>query len=195
MSRRRIAVYLVGLTLLTTLASCKSSEPDPLPTPAKSTTAPSTPPTASWESKYNAKELDAYRAALAQWNAYKAEIQPYNAVGKATPAAKKVYQKYLVPWQFYFKRLQQYEKAGIKIARQGKVLESEATRIKLGKDGASVTIRECVDGTDVGATQHGKPLKNAFDTPQLSEVVVGEVGGRWLITNIPVTAKDRPCNA
>ena len=186
---------MISVVLVATLAGCNGSDPDPVPTPTKSATTTPTSTTAAWEAKYSAEELDAYRAALAQWNSYKAEIQPYNAAGKATPAAKKVYQKYLVPWQFYFKRLQQYEKAGIKIARQGKVLESEATRIKLGKDGASVTIRECVDGTNVGATQNGKPLKNAFDAPQLSEVVVGEVGGRWLITNIPVTAKDRPCNA
>jgi hypothetical protein len=91
-SRCRIAAFLVGLSLLTTLASCKSSEPDPLPAPTKSATASLTPTTASWESKYNAEELDVYRAALAQWNAYKAEIQPYIALGEATPAAKKVYE-------------------------------------------------------------------------------------------------------
>jgi len=194
-SRRRIAVYLVGLSLLTTLASCKSSEPDPLPKPTKSTTAPSKPRTTSWESKYNAKEVAAYKDALARYQAYQLEVRPIWAAGKATPSAKRLFQEYFIPWQFYYKQLEQYEATNIKLDLRYEVLDSRATRIKLGSDGGSVSIRQCVDQTKSSGTQDGKPLPKSAHTPQLIDVVMDQVEGRWLISQISNSQKDRPCDA
>ncbi|KAA1397745.1 hypothetical protein [Aeromicrobium ginsengisoli] len=182
------------MVLIATLASCNDSEPDPVPTATKSATTTPTSTKAAWESKYNAKEIAAYKEALARYEAYLSESQPVWAAGRATPGAKKLFQKYYIPWTVYWRQLQQFDKSDIRIARNAKVLTSEPTRVKFGGDGATVTIEQCVDATNIGATQGDKPLKNAFDKPQLNEIIMSQVDGRWYLTQLPAAPKDRPCN-
>ena len=186
---------LIGVVLIATLASCNDSEPDPVPTPTKSATTTPTSTKAAWESKYNAKEIAAYKAAFARYQAYQLEVRPIWAAGKATPTAKKLFQEYVFPWQFYYKQLEQYEATNIKLDLRYEVLDSRATRIKLGSDGGSVSIRQCVDQTKSSGTQDGKPLPKSADTPQLIDVVMDQVEGRWLISQISNSQKDRPCDA
>jgi hypothetical protein len=185
---------LVAAVVATLLAACGGSDGTTKSkrTPNRTTTTP-VPTAKGWESKFSDDELRAYREALIRWGDYKAAIQPFNAAGDATAAAKKVYQRYVIPWQVYFKRLERNAAAGIRIARPSKVLDSRATRIRLDSAGSSVTIRECVDSTDIGATQNGKPLANAFDSAQISDVILSQVNGDWLVSSIPKAAKDRPC--
>jgi hypothetical protein len=154
-----------------------------------------TPAAQTWKSNYSTEELDAYGEALARWTAYKSAIEPHNASGRATTAAKRVYQEFVIPWQVYYQRLQRNESVGVKIARQATVLASKATRIVLDPSGSSVTIEECVDASGIGATQNAEPVVSPFDQPQLSTVVMAEVDGKWLVSDTPNATEDRPCNA
>lgn len=193
--RGRVAVSVIAVVLIATLASCNDSEPDPVPTPTKSASTTPTSTKAAWESKYHAKEIAAYKEALARYQAYQREVRPIWAAGKATPSAKKLFQEYFIPWQFYYKQLEQYEATNIKLDLRYEVLDSRATRVKLGSDGGSVSIRQCVDQTKSSGTQDGKPLPKSADTPQLIDVVMDQVEGRWLISQISNSQKDRPCDA
>jgi hypothetical protein len=197
LTRRARAFTAVAVLIAMTGSGCsRESGPDRKPsTPRTPSSSPAEQVTDSWESAFSSEQLDAYRQASARWDTYRRTIQPYNASGKANPAAKRVYQEFVIPWQVYFQRLASNASAGVKIARQARVLTSKATRIVLDDTGSSVTIEECLDGSDIGATQDGAPVANAFDLPQLSTVVMAEVNGRWMVSDIPVTTEDRPCDA
>ena len=148
--------------------------------PPKSTTT--TPPPA-WESKYIAKELAVYREAVQRVEAYEAKSQPIYAAGKATKAAKEMFQDNLLSWQSEWAQLQSYEKKRIKIARGPVALSSGAKSIKLLKGGAaSVELTRCTDQTDLGGTMNGEPLANTHDEPVIQEIDAYRYSdGRWRI--------------
>lgn len=185
---------LVGVALAMGLACGGCSEPaaDPTPSHSPSTTTPAPSPVA-WESEFSGEQLEAYRQALAKVSAYQAAVKPVWAEGKATPAAKRLFMDYFIPWQFYYDQLVRYEAEGIRLEVKDSVLDSRASRIELGADGASVSIRQCIDQTESSGTQNGKTLPTSFDTPQLVDFVVSEADGRWLISTVSDPAKDRPC--
>ena len=164
------------------LVGCGNSSDTPQnpSAPPKSTTT--TPPPA-WESKYTAKELAVYREAVKRVEAYEAKSQPIYAAGKATKAAKELFQDNLLSWQSEWAQLQSYEKKRIKIARGPVALSTEAKSIKLLKgDAASVELTRCTDQTDLGGTMNSEPLANAYDEPVIQEVDVYRYSdGRWRI--------------
>lgn len=195
-SLRRAAVAAVVLTLAFALASCTSDD-KPATKPSATQTSPTTAATTaapSWKNSYSPKELAAYEAALARYTAYQAKVKPVWAAGKATPAAKALFKEYFIPWQYYFGQLEQYEASNIRLNFEMDVLNSEATRIKLGADGGSVSIRQCVDSTKSSGTQNNDPLPKATKTPQLIDIVVEQAEGRWLIAEISNSTEDRPCD-
>ncbi len=194
--RRTAAAALVTTGLLFSLAACTSDD-NPAPTPSSTQAAPTTAATSaapSWKDAYSPEELDAYEAALTRYTAYQAKVKPIWAAGKATPAAKALFKEYFIPWQYYFGQLEQYEASDIRLNFEMKVLDSKATRIKLGADGGSVSIRQCVDSTQSSGTQGNNPLPKASKTPQLIDIVVVQAEGRWLITEISNSTEDRPCS-
>ena len=148
--------------------------------PPKSTTT--TPPPA-WESNYTAGELAIYREAVQRVEAYEAKSQPIYAAGKATKAAKEIFQDNLLSWQSEWAQQQSYDKKRIKIARGPVALSTEAKSIKLLKDdAASVELTRCTDQTDLGGTMNSEPLANAYDEPVIQEVDVYRYSdGRWRI--------------
>lgn len=186
---------LVGsgaLALGLTCGACSEPAANPTPSHSSSTTSPGPSPVA-WESEFSDEQLEAYRQALARVSAYKAAVKPVWAAGKATPAAKRLFMEYFIPWQFYYDQLVQYEESGIRLEVKDTVLDSRASRVELGADGASVSIRQCIDQTESSGTQNGKTLPTSFDTPQLVDFVLSEADGRWLISTVSDPAKDRPC--
>jgi hypothetical protein len=178
------------------LAGCSSdrnSAPKPVLSPPRSAVAATASP--AWSDAFSADELAAYKAALAQYTAYLNESESIWAAGEATPRAQALLRKYYIPWQAYWEQLKRFEQSHVRIARNANVLDSRATRVDLGGEDAAVTIQQCVDATSIGATQDGKPLANAFDTPQLVDIEMSLVDGRWYITQPPTDPKDRPCDA
>ena len=137
--------------------------------------------------------MEAYESALKVWEEYERISEPIWAEGKATPAAKQVFQHYLTPWQAYWAQLLDYEKRHIQIDRNATTLASEPTRIEIAEDGTSVSIRQCVDSTNINATQNGEPLQMAFTTPQVREVSLNRIDDDWRVSQIKASAKDQPC--
>lgn len=193
---RLAATRVLSSALLVLMcAGCSDSEEPLVSEPPRSPVASeSTPPPATWESEYSAEQMAAYRQAFARFVSYQAAAKPVWAAGRATSEAKKLFMEYFIPWQFYYDQLKKYEQAGIRLDVQDKVLDSRATRVKVGSDGASVSIRQCVDQTASSGTQNGRPLPKSFDGPQLVDVVLSQAEGRWLISSISDPAKDRPCD-
>lgn len=185
---------LASAILAAALTCGGCSEPVNRPTPTRSSSATTPVPSpASWESKFSREQLAAYNQALGKIAEYRAVVKPVWAAGKATPAAKRLFMEFFIPWQFYYDQLVQYEQAGIQLQVQDTVLDSRASRVELGADGASVSIRQCVDQTGTSGTQNGKALPTSFETPQLVDLVVSQADGRWLISTISDPAEDRPC--
>lgn len=162
-------------------AGCNGSDGPPKPTNSPSGSPTSAAP--EWESKYNDKELAVYREAVQRVEAYEAKTQPIWAEGKASKAAKELFQDNLLAWQPTFAQLQSFEKQGIKVARRPEPLSTEAKSIKLLKGNeASVELTRCTDQTDLGGTMNGEPLANANDEPVIQEVDVYRYSdGRWRI--------------
>ncbi|MBD8605359.1 hypothetical protein IFT73_00715 [Aeromicrobium sp. CFBP 8757] len=193
---RTAAAALATIGIILGLSAC-SSDDKPSTTPRSTKAATTTPATTGapdWEAAYSPAELEAYSEALARYTAYQAKVKPIWAAGKATPTAEALFKEYFIPWQYYFGQLEQYEASGIRLNFEMNVLDSKATRIKLGADGGSVSIRQCVDSTKSSGTQNDKPLPKATTTPQLLDVVVEQAGGRWLIAEISNSTEDRPCD-
>ena len=193
--RRRAIVAVIAASCALTLSGCQgSTDAGPAPTTSAATTPSPTATTPAWQSRYTKNEIAVYEAALGHWEAYERASEPIWARGSATPAAKKLFQKYLTPWQAYWAQLMDYEQQKIRIGHNAETLSSEPTRIKIAKDGVSVSIRQCVDSTKIGATQDGTPLQMAFTTPQLRDVNLNRADGRWLVSQIKSSTKDRPCD-
>lgn len=185
-------LVIVALAVGLTCGGCSEPAAKPTPSHSPSATTPATSP-AAWESEFSDEQLEAYRQALARVSAYQAAVKPVWAAGKATPAAKRLFMEYFIPWQFYYDQLVQYEESGIRLEVKDAVLDSRASRVELGADGASVSIRQCIDQTESAGTQNGKTLPTSFDTPQLVDFVVSQADGRWLISTVSDPATDRPC--
>lgn len=194
-TRRRAIVAVIAASCALTLSGCQgSTDAGPAPTTSAATTPSPTATTPAWQSRYTKNEIAVYEAALGHWEAYERASEQIWARGSATPAAKKLFQKYLTPWQAYWAQLMDYEQQKIRIGLNAETLSSEPTRIKIAKDGVSVSIRQCVDSTKIGATQDGTPLEMAFATPQLRDVNLNRADGSWLVSQIKSSTKGRPCD-
>jgi hypothetical protein len=190
-SRGCLAVGLVVLVL--GLAGCSSDEQPVIKTTSTRAAPTVTMSAPQWSDAYSPAEMAAYNEALATFNTYVSQSKPFWDAGKASPAAKKTLQAYTLPWEYFWDQLKQFERAGLKQSGTPRILDVRASRIKLSKSGASVTLRRCVDYTGTQPTQNGKPLSRPYDSPQLSDVVLSKTGGRWYVTPTKSSAEDQPC--
>ena len=177
-----------------TLAGCDGSDGDTSPTATQSSPVP-TAESPAWERKYDAAELEFYREAIQRADAYEIKVQPVWAAGKATQAAKELFQDNLLTWRVAWARLNTYEKQGIQIARAPKVLSSEAESVKLLSGVAGETkILRCVDATDLGGTINGEPLQEGTTEPVVQQITaVRDNAGAWLFSDFDTT--DKPCGS
>lgn len=197
MNRVRTAAAALATTGLILALSACSSDDKPSTTLSSTKAAPTTPAATSasdWEAAYTPEQLAAYREALARLDAYERDSQPIFAEGKASPMAKKILQEYFFTYQYLWSSLQYLEKNNYKTTGTVKVLSSEATRAEVSKDGASVTIRQCVDSSDAETTQNGKAVAPAYAARHFREVVLSTPagGGKYLISQYE--NKDTPCD-
>lgn len=190
--RLRALLTSAGFAAVLVSGCSDSEEASPAP-PLPSATA-STSQSDTWEAGFSAKELIAYRDAADHANAYEKQAQAYFAAGEATEEAKEFFQDNLMTWQVRWADLESYERQGIKIARSPKVLSSQAKSVKLLPNGAvDVTIRRCVDATDLGGAIKGTPLPESTDEPVIQNVDVHKFpDGKWRIGAFETTEK--PCD-
>jgi hypothetical protein len=191
--RARTHLSVVVITALlgsATLAGCEGSDVGPSPTATQSSPVP-TAESPAWERKYDDVELEFYREAIQRADAYETKAQPMWAAGKATQAAKELFQDNLLTWRVAWARLNTYEKQGIKIARAPKVLSSEADSIKLLRGVAGETkILRCVDATDLGGTINGEPLQEGTNEPVVQRITaVRDDAGAWRFSDFDTTDK------
>lgn len=153
----KFALITVGsLTAALTLAGCGSGNPSAQPTPAptSSATAP------AWESSYTPSQIVDYSAALASFEA----IQRREAPIWADPnryTATQAGDVFRVDWSNTSRPLHQlaaYRANGVRVTGQPTVISSQLATITANSGGSGleqITIRQCVDGSSVRATQHG----------------------------------------
>jgi hypothetical protein len=191
---RRAHRALLGsaLCLAALLSGCSGDKSSAEPSPAPSTlaaTEPSSEATSaslSWEQQFTSSQLAAYEAAKAQLEAYESESEPYWASGKATPEAKKLFQKYFPApvWQIYFDRLKTYEQADVTVTGLPTVVWSKATNVDATARQGSVTLLQCVDYSTQVVEQAGKSI-DPIPGSVLRRATLDEGGtGGWLVLRI-----------
>ncbi len=200
--RRRTTTVILAATatlgLAAGLAGCSGDNPpDPIPTVSTSPTPTSTP-TPSWESKYTPEELAAYEAALDRWTEYETKSEPIWAAGKATPAAKALFQEYFPSplWQGRFELLKGYEKIHAKTIGSPKVFWTRPVQV----NSVAVKFEQCVDYTTAKTTAtQGTVLPRAkeLERPVLRTTKLSKPKGyNWLIYEEDHTPakKLKPCS-
>ena len=137
--------------MVVSLAGCGGDDdPETLPTETTSTSTSPTPTPSAWESKYTQQQLQAYEAALTQWETYEQRSEPIWAAGKVTPTARQLFKEYWVNWAVPLNRLSFYEQVGDKVVGVPKVLWSRASEATIFKGrGISVTIQQCIDPSTI----------------------------------------------
>ncbi|CAN5190455.1 hypothetical protein BH09ACT12_BH09ACT12_01780 [soil metagenome] len=178
----------IGSTASTSSAPTEQVTPSDTPSPS---------PTPAWQGDYSAQELAAYDEALHRFTTYERRSEPIWRRGKATPTARQLFQQYFYTWQSQFARLQTYEQVHVQIHGIPTVLASRATRVEVGGDGASATIRQCADYSSVTGYQDGKETEKVTTKPQVRVIVmtrgVDAQAAPWKITQLQRFEGDRPC--
>lgn len=197
---RRHTVAVVIMCALGLVASAcggdGSADPVQSPSPSPSTVdSPSATPTASspapdpdaWRSDFNSAQLKAYDSALVRWEAFESRSEPIWAAGKATPAARRLFNDFLAASasDAYFDRLKTYEQVEVSSEGLASVYWSRAKTIS--KQAASVQILQCVDYTTIEGTQRGEPVVRPswLEKPQLRRVFMSRPAGYdWIIYGV-----------
>lgn len=198
------SVSLAALLLAAGLAatSCNGdggATEDPSSTPTTSESTPTASPTESrWVKNYTAKQVTSYEAALSTFETYERRAQPIWNRGKATAAAKKLFQTYFrhPTWIGPWSRLKTYEQ--VEVTSEGEISVFWSKPLKINQAGTEVEISQCVDYTTLQGYQHGDPtVRSAWmERPQRRVVRLFKAPGyEWLITGIDDAnnRKDRPC--
>lgn len=196
MSARTRAALLTctAATLLWTTA-CQDEEPSSEPTTSPEPTPTET--TSPWEEKFTDAQLTQFDDALRRWESFRRDIEPHYAKGKATPAARAVFEEYFnsVGSRLRFNELEMLDDAGVRTTGSADILWSKPIRIKPG----SVTIRQCIDTSASITIQYGKTASPAGgDAVKLRTIVLDKPRGHdWLILSekYQPKAKDPTCSA
>lgn len=185
------------------LTGCQNdNQPDPIPE-ATETTSPvaseTTEPTPSWEGKYNEKEVQAYKDALARWEEYETRSEPIWAKGKATPAAQELFKEYWSTWAPVFLRLQTYEENGLAVSGTADVLTSKASLIDLTGQ-KRVIIKQCVDPSPITVSENGKDDPPGKQSPYIRTITLDQVATTGLfmiggVKDITTMKKVKPCGS
>lgn len=188
------SVVTAAVSAAVVLTGCDGPSASPSPTLMPSASATMVAPP-SWEADFDAAELEFYREAEQLAGAYEAKAQPIWAAGKATQAAKELFQDNLLTWRTAWARLEQLERQGIQIARAPRVLSSQAEGVTLLSDDAGeAKILRCVDATDLGGTVNGEPLQEGTTKPVRQHVTAArDTSGSWRFSDFITT--DETCSA
>lgn len=172
-----------------------ADDADPKPTPSSSTTGP-TPTTPAWQSKFTAKQLQAYEAALARWDEYQVRAEPIWSRGEATRSAAEFFRRYFPSpiWKVSYRQLEAYEEAGIVLEGRETVFWSKPKRIS--QDALTVVLVQCVDYTTITGTQNGEAIEREAwaKLPRLQTISLSKPKGHdWLIYSVQdATSQKRP---
>lgn len=204
---RRLVLTAVVLGSLMSVASCANAPADSEAVPRSNSTELSAPATMSveespaprWEADLSDADLQAYRQALARWEAYERSSEPIWAAGKATPAARELFEAYFTPVvaQSAYRQLETYEAVDVQIGGTPQVFWSKAVRVSPAGD--SVVLRQCVDFTTTRVVQYGEKTSPElkFNQPLLRDIELGRLSGQdWLIFVLdePTEEKVRSCD-
>lgn len=181
----RTRILLVATMLVLSSASCTQTDDPPSSTPTpSSSSSPSTPSTPaapsvpSYLKKYTVAERKAFAEAVSAHEAFADEQTKILSAGKATPKAKRYYEKYSGDWLRFWNVLRQREADGIRIEGRGETLRVRPARIKLGDDGSgSVDLRVCGVSTGVEVFQNGTPIPQPTPTPKIVKVSLFRMAG------------------
>jgi hypothetical protein len=195
---------LIGAVLLVApLVGCAGSDDSVKSAPttpsseiaSEASPSPTSSGVAEWENEYSEEELAVYREAVQRVEAYLVKALPIWAAGEATRAARELFQDNLLTWRRSWAYLEMYDRRGIKIARNSKVLWTKPQSIQLlEKGGAEVRLVRCTDQSDLGATMNGEPLSEASTEPVIQKVDVYRYpDGRWRIGIFSTV--DKKCEA
>jgi hypothetical protein len=149
----------------------------------------------AWRDEYSQAELAAYEEALDRWMTYEQRSAPIWAAGKATPAARELFEEFFPSplWQELYDRLETFEENEVAVPRLATVFWSRASKIQLEKGTQRVTIEQCVDLTAKQTTQYGKPVPfpKEFREPLIRTIVLDQPEGYpWLIYLYPNQSVD-----
>ena len=162
---------LVLATLLVlACAACSehAATRDPVTSPSPTTSARTTPaaPQSSVPpelASYTNKQRSAYRAAVAQYDAFASRNDQFYGAGKTTIAAKRFYQRYAVDWSTAWGNLAQIASNHVTVRGSTKTVWTKPKSIELDKKVDVVVLRRCLDESGRIVKQNGKRL----DQPQL----------------------------
>lgn len=176
-------ISFAATVLVLACASCSQTDEPPTAVPSPSSTANSTPEpsesaTPSYLTKYTPDERRAYADAVGAYEKFAEKQAKILAVGKATPEARRYYEKYSGDWLRFWNVLRQREADGIRIKGRGETLRVRPIRIKLGADGSgSVDLRVCGVSTGVEVFQDGTPISQPPPTPKIVKVSLFRLTG------------------
>ena len=183
---KKFALTIVGSVVAALfLAACGSNpRAQPIDTPTLSPTEP------SWASSYTPAQLADYNAALAAFG----RIESREAPIWANPNRYTVTQVSRIfngDWSNTARPIHQfraYVSNDIRVSGVPKVVSSRPGKIASNSGGSGleqITIRQCVDGSTVTATQRGAPLKSGGADRGIRVVEMFKtVGGKYLLFQV-----------
>ena len=182
----KIALTAVGTVaaalMLVGCGSGPSARPTSMPTP--STSQP------SWASSYTPQQVGDYNAAMAAFSAIEAREAPVWAnPGRFSRA--EVESIFRHDWSNTARPLRQFEtylSNGVRVSGAPVVISSRPLSITPNSGGSGleqITIRQCVDGSRVHASQHGSALPTAGEKRGVREVEMFKTpAGKYLLFQV-----------
>lgn len=193
----RSAAAVACAAALFTASACQDGDPEPSPEPTKTTTSAAPTPTKSaWESKYSAKQLKAYEAALVRFTEYEQRAEPIWARGKVTPGAEALFKEYWLTWPNTLNTLRYLEDQGITTHGNPRVIWSKLAEVQ--RAAKTVIIAQCIDNSTVKTeSRAGTPDVPNERPPYIRNIRMDKVGkNAWRITSAePVKKKAQPCDS
>lgn len=194
----RTRPLVIGALVLALAAGCggdPSAAPSDPPSVSESVSESPSPAPPAWQSKFTARELRAYRNALAVWEDWKKESAPIWATGKDTPEAQRIIKRYWVLPQPMLSRLTAAEAVGAKTTGTEEILSSQLVAFAKGE----LTIRQCVSNSETVETVKGEAVRN-LGHPFMRRIVLGQLRqdlANWGILAVqdPTTRWIRKCDA
>lgn len=181
----KIALTIVGTVIAAlTVVACGSSPS------ARQTVVPTPTAVPSWASSYTPTQIADYEDALAAFAAIEIREAPiWSNPGHYTAAsAGAIFRGDWSNANRPLHQLQSYIRNGIRVSGQPKVLSSRPGTVVSNSGGSGleqITIRQCVDGSTVTATQNGRPLRPATAKRGVRVVEMFKTpGGQYLLFQV-----------
>lgn len=175
----KIAQTIAGtIAAALALTACGSSGSKTVPTPSSS----ATPTLPAWAASYTAAQLGDYNAALTAFNAIERREAPIwaNPGHFSSAQAGEIFRG---DWSNTTRPLGQfatYRTNGVRVSGLPRVISSRLDAIASNAGGSGleqITIRQCVDGSQVRATQRGAPVPSTGSKRGLREIEMFKTPG------------------